>query len=186
MIPILSLWMPILLAAVLVFVGSSIIHMFLTYHRNDYAALSDEAGVMDALRPFNIPPGDYLMPFSSGSEDMRSDAYKEKVERGPVALMTVWDSGAVFNMGPQLTQWFVYCVVVSFFAAYMATRTLGAGADYLAVFRVTGTVAFACYAMALPQRSIWWKQNWPSTLKSMFDGFVYALLTAGAFGWLWP
>ena len=70
MIPILSLWMPVLLAAVLVFVGSSVIHMFLTYHRNDYQALPDEAGVMDALRPFAIPPGDYLMPFSSGSEEI--------------------------------------------------------------------------------------------------------------------
>ena len=24
------------------------------------------------------------------------------------------------------------------------------------------------------------------TLKSVFDGLVYALLTAGCFGWLWP
>jgi hypothetical protein len=186
MISILSLWMPIVLAAVLVFIGSSVIHMFLTYHRNDYAALPDEAGVMEALRPFGIAPGDYIMPFANGSEDMRSDAYKAKVEQGPVATLTVWPEGAVFNMGPQLAQWFAYCLLVAVFSAYVATRTLAPGADYLAVFRLTGTVAFACYAMALPQRSIWWKQNWPATLKSMFDGFVYACLTAGAFGWLWP
>jgi hypothetical protein len=40
--------------------------------------------------------------------------------------------------------------------------------------------------MALPQRSIWYSQSWSTTLKSMFDGLVYALLTAGVFGWLWP
>ncbi len=54
------------------------------------------------------------------------------------------------------------------------------------MFRVTGTVAFACYAMAHMQRSIWFYQKWSTTLKNMFDGLVYAVLTAGAFGWLWP
>jgi hypothetical protein len=56
----------------------------------------------------------------------------------------------------------------------------------MAVFHLTGAVAFASYAMALPQRSIWYKQSWASTLRSMFDGLVYASLTAGVFGWLWP
>ena len=56
MIPILSLWLPILVAAVLVFVASSIIHMALGYHANDYSKLPDEEGVMNALRPFAIPP----------------------------------------------------------------------------------------------------------------------------------
>jgi hypothetical protein len=60
------------------------------------------------------------------------------------------------------------------------------GADYLMVFRVTGTVAFAAYAMALMQQSIWYYKSWSATLKSVFDGLVYAALTAGAFGWLWP
>jgi len=31
-----------------------------------------------------------------------------------------------------------------------------------------------------------YKRNWGTTLKSVFDGLVYALFTAGAFGWLWP
>jgi hypothetical protein len=51
---------------------------------------------------------------------------------------------------------------------------------------LTGTVAFAGYALALPQHSIWYKRGWGFTLKTMFDGLVYALLTAGVFGWLWP
>lgn len=186
MVSIPSLWLPVLLSGILVFVGSSVIHMFLSYHNNDFARLPDEDGAMDALRPFDIPPGDYVMPFAGGSEHLRSDEFKAKVEKGPVMVMTVYGPGDFFNMGPQLAQWFVYCMVVAVFAAYVATRTLAPGAEYLEVFRLTGTVAFACYAMALPQRSIWWKQRWSSTLKSIFDGFVYACLTAGAFGWLWP
>jgi hypothetical protein len=181
-----SLWLPVVLAAVFVFVGSSVIHMFLSYHQNDYAPVPDEDGAMDALRGLGLSAGDYLMPFPGGPEQMRSDAYKAKVEKGPVVIMTVYGPRDFLNMGPQLAQWFVYCIFVSLFAAYLASRTVAPGADYLEVFRVTGTIAFACYAMALPQRSIWWKQQWRSTLKSVFDGFVYACLTAGAFGWLWP
>ena len=186
MIPLVSLWLPILLSAVFVFVGSSVIHMFFSWHKNDFAQVPDEDGTMDALRPLAIPPGDYVIPYSGGAEHLRSDEFKAKVEKGPVAVMTVFGPGDFFNMGPQLAQWFAYSLVVGFFTAYVATRTLSPGAEYLEVFRITGTVAFACYAMALPQRSIWWKQRWSSTLKSMVDGFIYASLTAGAFGWLWP
>lgn len=186
MVSIVSLWLPILLAAVLVFVGSSVIHMFLKYHESDYRQLPDEDAIMDALRQHAIPPGDYHMPYVAGAEAMRSEEYKAKVEKGPLVAMTVMPPGAFTNMGPQLVKWFVYCVVVGVVVAYVAGRTLTAGADYLAVFRLTGTVAFACYAMSLPQKSIWFWQGWASTFKSMFDGLIYACLTAGAFGWLWP
>ncbi|MDX1647290.1 MAG: hypothetical protein R3304_09100 [Longimicrobiales bacterium] len=185
-IPILSLWLPILLAAVLVFVASSIIHMFLGYHANDYRKLPVEDQIQDALQPFSIPPGDYVLPHAASAEEMKSEEYKAKVERGPAAFITVVDGRSVLNMGPQLTQWFVYLVVVGVFVAYAAGRTLSPGAEYLSVFRLTGTVAFACYAMSLPQRSVWYGVRWTSTLKSMFDGLIYALLTAGVFGWLWP
>ena len=73
MVSIPSLWLPILLAAVLVFVASSIIHMALKYHSTDFKKLPDEDGVMDALRPFAIPPGDYVVPFAGSTEVMRSE-----------------------------------------------------------------------------------------------------------------
>ena len=89
-------------------------------------------------------------------------------------------------MASGLAQWFVYCALVSFFAAYIAGRVLEPGAHYHAVFRFIGTTAFLGYSLALLQNSIWYKIKWSTTLKSMFDGLVYALLTAGTFGWLWP
>jgi len=185
-IPITSLWLPILVSAVLVFVMSSIIHMFMTYHRNDYAALPDEDRAQDVLRGLNLEPGEYMLPYSGSPENMRSETYQARVKKGPIVMMTVIRPGMVFNMGPQLTQWFAYSLLVGIVAAYLAGRVVTPSADYLQVFRVTGTVAFACYSMALMQRAIWFSASWSSTLKSMFDGFVYALLTAGAFGWLWP
>ena len=182
-----TLWLAIVLAAFLVFAASSVIHMFLPYHRSDFAPVPSEEGVMDALRRFDIPPGDYVMPHAGGDpEVMKSDVYREKARQGPVAFMTVLPKGDPFAMGAQLTQWFLYCLVVSLMTAYLAKLALAPGADYMAVFRFTGTAAFVGYGLALPQRSIWFHTKWSTTLKSMFDAFVYGLLTAGAFGWLWP
>lgn len=185
-IPITSLWLPIVLGAVLVFVVSSIIHMFLRYHRNDFSKVPDEDGVLAALRPFDIPPGDYALPYTEGPEALKSDEFRRKVEQGPAAVMTVLPASSFFSMGPQLVQWFAYCVLVGIVSAYLGGRVLGPGAEYLDVFRITGTVAFASFSMALMQRSIWFQQRWSTTLKSMFDGLVYATLLGGAFGWLWP
>ncbi len=185
MVPVMSLWIPILVAAVFVFVASSVIHMALKYHKSDFARLPDEDAVLEALRGFAIPPGDYVMPYAGSSKAMGEPEFLEKVNRGPVALMTVMPNGPV-KMGMSLTLWFLYCVVVGIFAAYIAGRALGPGADYLAVFRFAGATAFIGYALALWQNSIWLKRSWSTTLKSTFDGLVYGLLTAGVFGWLWP
>lgn len=186
MVTIASLWMPIILAGVLVFVASSVIHMLLGYHKHDFRAVPDENAAISAMRALNIPPGDYVFPYAGTTEAMNSDDFKKKAAEGPVMFFTILKPGAMLNMGPQMAQWFVYCVVVAGVAAYVATRTLSPGAEYLAVFRLTGTVAFACYAMGHAQRSIWYKQNWATTGRGIFDGFVYGCLTAGAFGWMWP
>ncbi|MGD2045328.1 MAG: hypothetical protein PVJ80_13445 [Gemmatimonadota bacterium] len=185
-VPIGTLWLPILVAGAIVFVVSSIIHMLLPYHRNDFWKVPGEDGVMEALRPFDVPPGDYVLPHAASPDAMRSEEFRAKVERGPTWFITVVTPSTFFNMVPQFVQWFVYTLLVGIVAAYLGGRMLGPGADYLEVFRVTGTVAFASYSMALMQSSIWYKQRWSTTLKSMFDGLIYAALTGGVFGWLWP
>lgn len=184
MISIVGLWLPIVLAAVLVFIASSVIHMFLGYHKNDYARLPDEERVLDALRQPAVPPGDYVAPHAADMEAMKDPAYIERTKRGPVAFFTVL--GAMPNMASTMVQWFVFCLAVSVFAAYVAGRALAPGAEYGDVFRFTGTTAFIAYAAALWPMSIWYKRKWSTTLKSTFDGLVYGLLTAGVFGWLWP
>lgn len=185
MVPITALWLPVLLSAVFVFIVSSLIHMVLRYHANDYRKLQDEDGVMDALRKFNIPAGQYHMPHPSSPKEMKSPEFKEKMKKGPSAILTFWPSGDI-SMGGFLAQWFIYTVVVGIFAAYVAGRALPEGAHYLAVFRFAGVTAFACYAIAGWQESIWYQRSWTMTLKNTFDGLLFALITAGTFGWLWP
>jgi hypothetical protein len=185
MVPALTLWLPTIVSAVVVFVASSIMHMVLPYHRNDLRKLPKEDEVMDALRKFAIPPGDYAMPLAGSMEGMKSPEFVEKMKAGPVAFMTVRPSGPP-TMTKSMVLWFAYLLFVSFFASYIAGRALGPGARYLAVFRFAGASAFSGYSIALLQQSIWNGRDWGTTLKSMFDGFVYACLTAAVFGWLWP
>ena len=72
------------------------------------------------------------------------------------------------------------------FAAYVASRVLPPGTDYLMVFRVIGTTAFLGFAVGLWQMSIWYRRAWSTTIKATIDGLIYGLLAAGVFGWLWP
>jgi len=185
MVAIMSLWVPIVVSAVFVFVASSIIHMMLGYHRSDWKAVPAENDTMEALRKLNIPPGNYMFPHAGGPSAMRDPAFLEKRTKGPVAILTVLKSGAP-NMGPYLVQWFIYSLVVSVFAAYVTGRAVGPGTPYLAVFRFAGCTAFVAYSLGTAQESIWYGRKWSTSLRYMFDGLIYGLLTAGTFGWLWP
>jgi hypothetical protein len=185
MVSITALWLPILISAVIVFVASSILHMVLPFHKSDYRKLPEEDKVVDAVRSAGVTPGPtYHFPYTTHKE-MKSPEAVEKFKRGPIGLLTVIPSGAP-AMGKYLAQWFVYCVVVGIFVAYVTGRTLVPGTQYLEVFRAAGATAFLAYGFAQIQDSIWKGQTWGVTAKHMFDGLIYALLTAGTFGWLWP
>ena len=180
-----ALWLPILVSAVLVFVASSLIHMASPWHKTDYPKLANEQQVMDALRPLAIPPGDYFVPRPSSREEMRSSAFAERVKQGPVVVFTVMPNETM-SMGRNLVLWFVYCIVVSGLAAYIAGHALPPGTPYRQVFRFAGATAFIGYTAALWQMSIWYRRAWTATIKATVDGLIYASLTAGTFGWLWP
>ena len=133
----------------------------------------------------SVTPGPaYFFPYGS-FEEMKSATMIEKMTRGPVGLLTVRPSGPP-AMGKSLVQWFLYCVVISIFAAYLSGRLLTPGTAFLQVFRVVGTVAWLGYGAAHVQESIWSGRSWVVTLKHLFDSMIYALLTAGTFAWLWP
>ena len=185
MVPLTSLWLPILLSAVIVFVASSIIHMMSPWHKTDYERLPEEEKVRAALRPFAIPPGDYMVPRPRTRDEMRTPEFMARVNEGPNLVVTVLPNGP-WTMGRNLGLWFAYLAVVALFAAYMAGRALPAGTHYLVVFRFVGTAAFLGFALALWQMSIWYRRAWSTTVKATVDGLIYAALVAGTFGWLWP
>jgi hypothetical protein len=185
MVAITALWIPILLSAVLVFVASSVIHMLLGYHAGDMRTLPQEERIAEAFRGAGVEPGDYAIPHAASREEWSSPEFAEKMRRGPVATMTVRRSGD-FAMGPIFIQWFVFCVIVSALAAYVTGRAVGPGAEYLEVFRFAGTTTFIAHGIALWGHAIWFGRRWSTVLKYNLDALIYALLTAGVFGWLWP
>ena len=105
MVPLMSLWIPIVLSAVIVFVASSAIHMFLTYHKGDFGQVPSEDGVREALRGANIPPGDYVIPYAGSAKAMGKPEFIEKATEGTNAFLTVIPNG-VPKMGASLAQWF--------------------------------------------------------------------------------
>ncbi len=180
-----ALWLPVVLSAVLVFVVSSIIHMVLRYHAGDYAGLPNEEAVRAALRAGSPEPRQYVVPYCAEMKDMQTPEMRQKYTEGPVAVLYLRKAG-VPAMGPLLLQWFLFALFVSFFVGYLASHTVPAGADYLDVFRVVGVAGFLAYAAGQVPAASWMGKPWSVTLKEMFDGLIYGLVTAGVFGWLWP
>jgi len=185
MVSIMSLWLPILLSAVIVFIASSIIHMLLPYHKKDFTAVPDEDKVREALGPFKIPPGDYVVPHAEDSKEMSSPEYIEKVKKGPALFMTVMEN-KIPNMGKSMALWFIYLIFVGILTAYITGNAVNPGEPYLRVFRFAGATSFIALTMALWQNTIWYKRSLRNTVLTSIDGFIYSLLIAGTFGWLWP
>jgi len=184
MVPISALWLPIFLSAVIVFFASFVMHMLLKYHNSDYQRLPDEDKVLAALRSAGLKRGLYIFPYGT-HKNMKSPEMQEKYKTGPVGMMTVRLSGTP-AMPVFLAQWFVFCLVIGFFVAYLTGRTLAPGTPYLQVHRVAGCTAFMAYGLGNLASGIWKGQPWSMVVKEVIDGLIYGALTGGTFGWLWP
>jgi hypothetical protein len=180
-----SLWIPVVVSTVVVFVLSSLAHMVVKHHKNDYKGLSGEDAVREAIRKAGPAPGLYFLPHCSDHAKMKEPEMMKKWEDGPVALLTVMRNGCP-GMGKYLSLWALLCLFISFTAAYVARHTLTYGADGLTIMRITGTVAFAGYAFGYFQDSIWKGIPWSNSLRSIADAAVYAVATGLVFRLLWP
>jgi hypothetical protein len=180
-----SLWLPVLLSAVLVFIVSSLVHMVLKYHAADYRQIPNEDGIRAAIRSGSPPPAQYIIPYCAEMGQMASPEMQQKYTQGPVAVVNIMRS-AVPNMSRPLISWFLFSLIVSFFIAYIVSHTVPLGARYLEVFRIVGAIGFLAYAAGMVPPSIWMGKPWSITWKEVFDGLLYGLVTAGTFGWLWP
>lgn len=182
MIPLTTLWLPILLSAVFVFIASSILWMALPFwHRPDYQALPNERSVLDALT--SAKTGQYMVPHIDGSK--LSAEEREAVMKQPMAFLVLRNPGR-FSFPAALLTYFVYTLVMSVLIAYIGAVTLQPGTHYLTVFRVIGTAGILTYSFGNVTDSIWYGKPWSSTIKYIIDGIIYGLLIAGTFGWLWP
>jgi hypothetical protein len=87
-------------------------------------------------------------------KDMESPAIVEKYKQGPVGMRTLFPSGPPV-MAKFLGLWFVYCLIIGFFVAYLTAHTVAPGGTYPAAFRVAGSAAFMAYGLGSLSNSIW-------------------------------
>jgi hypothetical protein len=177
---IMTLWQPILVSAVLTFIAGAVIWMVMPWHKTDWKKTADEEAVREALK--STGPGMYSLPHCEPAQFKDPDM-QQKFKDGPQAFITVVPSGLP-QMGGKLLLMFVYNLLVGIMCAYFVSRTVVHGADYLTIFRISGTVAFTAYGFAYIQESVWFGRSWSLTGKTFLDALIYAVLTGGAFGWL--
>jgi hypothetical protein len=180
-----QLWMPIIAAAVAVFVMSSLIHMVFKWHNSEYKKLPNEDEARAVLRRVAGTPAVYFVPYCIDHKQMQAPEMQQKFKEGPVAMVTIRPSGLP-SMGAPLSQWYVLNLVVATIAAYLACHAVPAGASFLAVARYVSLVTFAAYGVGAISSGIWMGKPWSAVAKELLDAFIYGLVSACAFAWLWP
>jgi hypothetical protein len=185
MVPVASQWLAILLAAAAVWITSMIVWAVLPYHRSDYRCFPDEEAVRKALQLQNLAPGLYNIPHLASRSDLEKPEVRQLFEDGPAGFMTVLPRGAP-KLRRALVLAFFFYYLVSGSAAYMASRTLAPEAEFLLVFQVTGTVAWLAYGMGAVPAALWFGRPWKDVGKQLLDAFIYGLVTAAVFAWMWP
>src|SRR5262245_7542216 len=101
MVALAQLWLPILVAAVLAFLASSLVHMVLKWHNKDYLRLPNEDEVRAAIQKGNPAPGQYITPWAMDAKDCNTPEMQKKFVDGPVGAIYLKKPG-MMNLGPML------------------------------------------------------------------------------------
>jgi hypothetical protein len=177
------LWLPILLSAVLVFALSAASHMVLPWRRNEWGRITDFGALQAALR--DVKPGLYAFPASPDPKQQMSKEWMERWAKGPSGWLTLAPAGPI-NMGRNMALSFVAFLVIASLDAYVAAHALGGVPRFRAIFRIVGTVGFMSFGAGSVFNSIWYNRPWRAYLADLIDAFLFALVMAAVFGWLWP
>jgi hypothetical protein len=182
----LSLWLPILLSAVVVFVISSLIHMVIKWHASDYHGFTNEDAVRDAIRAGHPAPGQYFVPYCADMKEMGSEAMQKKFREGPVGQVILRPNG-MYNMGKSLGLWFLWSLAIAVVAAFLASRVFGLDhAHARGAAKLVGAVTFIAHGFGTVTESIWMGRPWSSSAKHVLDAVLYAIGSGLVFCWLWP
>jgi len=184
MAPITSLVLPVLAAAVAVFVLSMIVQMAMPWHKRDFGNVPDDDAVISALRTLNIPPGDYTVPSPRLPNGARNPDFVAKWAAGPSVMMTVIPPSD--NMARYMIQWFAFTVLVAAIAGWITSTIVGSSRNEHAVFHYGAIITLLCYSLGAWPLSIWYHRKWSTAFKGVLDGFLYGVATGIIFSWLWP
>ncbi len=180
-----QLCLPIIAAAIAVFIASSLIHMVFKWHNSEYRPLPNEDEVRRVLGSAGLTAGLYVTPHCTDMKDMQTEAVQQKFREGPVALITMRNAGAP-AMGKCLLQWFLLTIVIAALGAMLALQAYGIAANPHHAGHFVGLFTMIAYGCGSVQESIWMGRPWSSTLKYLLDSFIYGFVSALVFWQLWP
>ncbi len=179
-----SLWLPIVVSGVAVFVASFLAWMVLPHHRSDWSRLPDEIGFTESIRSQSIPADQYMFPHAASSDDWKSEEFKQRWKEGPTGTLTIM--GGTANMGLNMLWTFLFYLVTAFFVAYIASIAFTRGAGFLDVFQITGATAILGHCFGGIPNAIWFHRKLRAVINDTLDGIVYGIITGLIFAWLWP
>jgi len=184
MVSFVQVLIPIVAAAVAVFVASSLIHMLLKWHKPEYRKLPNEDEVRAAVRAGGAGAGQYIIPYCSDPKEFQDPAMAQKLIDGPVGVVMLRQP-CMPKMGPMMGGWFALNLAVAAIAGFLACSTLPEGAG-MAAAKLAGGATFLAYGAGAISNAIWWGKPWSAALKELGDAFIYGVASALAFAWLWP
>jgi len=176
------LWLPILVATVVLWILSFVAWVVSSHHFGDFKRLDAEDDIMDLLKQEQVPAGNYMFPYSGSKQEQGSKEYAERYAQGPRGTLNIYDMP---NMGLNMALTILYFLVTVMTIAYItevACPIGDASNDFMRVFRFAGTVGVLTYASSPILHRIWFKAKmWTDIL----DGAVYGTALGLIFALLW-
>ncbi len=185
MVAMTSLWLPILVTVVAIFLASSIIWMALPIHKNDFKNFGTSEGeAMTAIRSWGLGSGVFMFPMCDPKAIKDNAVAQERLKTGPWGTVTLLTESP--TMGKCLGFWVLNIVILTTLIAYVTAQSNPAGAKWVEIVQVAFTTALLAYGGSSLTDSIWKGRPWSMLPGAVFDALAYAAITSALFAWLWP
>jgi len=178
-----SLWLPAIVSAIAVFAASSVVWMALPHHKADIRFLPDQDAFDRAIEPLDIEPGLYMFPWCSG-EEMKTDTFKARFERGPWGIITIMRAKP--NFGLNMIKTFLSYLLIALLIAYLAGTTIEPGAAFGRVFGVCGVAGLLGFCTGGMASDFFLGKPTRFVVTGFIDGVFFAAITAAIFAAMWP
>lgn len=179
----LQLWLPILLATVVLFFASFLAWVVLPHHKPDVRRWPDEDALLEFIRNSGAEAGEYLFPLID-EKHMKEEWAQQRYAAGPWGVINVWSQQP--NMALNMVKTVLFFLVVTVLVGYVGASALPAGAGFGQVFQVVGTTAILAHTAGGVCREIWFTRPARAKLMDCFDGLAFGIITGVIFALLWP
>lgn len=176
----LDLWLPILLSGLATHILSTLAWTALPHHKPEWTRLPAEDDLHNLLTKHQTGPGQFIFPFASGSQEMKSDAFQQKAGKCS-GMLILWPSPT--NMGKAIALTLTTFLVIAFVIGYLASIGLNSESTFMRVFQFVTTAGLLAHVAAKFPFVFWFRRK---IAMDVLDGVVYAVVTGLIFAYFWP